>query len=161
VEEVEIFWGKTFDSSRPIPKEDIMDGVSTTTSVPVRNLSEGATPRFFVPKPLSDPSYLKVYGFEKNFEFDKWRSLLGENWMLSVYASVIYVTLIFAGKKWMRDRKPYELRGFLFFWNVLLASFSIFGFFRVFPEIQYLLGFKNGFHTSVCFRWECNKRNNT
>jgi len=119
----------------------------------MRNLTGATSPsRFRIPTPLKDPSYLEVYQFERDFHFDEWRGWLGEHWMLSVYASLIYVSLIFTGRRWMRERKPYELRKPLFLWNVFLATFSVYGFFRVVPEILHILKLPGGFHTSVCFR---------
>ncbi|CAL8125838.1 unnamed protein product [Orchesella dallaii] len=107
---------------------------------------------FFVPPPDPNPSYLQVYPIEANFEFDKWRGWMGQNWAISLYASLFYLCLIFSGRRWMRHRKPYNLRLPLLIWNFVLASFSIYGFTRVFPEIRYLWGIKNGVHTSICFR---------
>lgn len=108
---------------------------------------------FFVPPPTPNPSYLEVHQVEATFEFDKWRGWMGQNWVISLYASLAYVCLIFSGRKWMRFRKPFNLRVPLFFWNFALAAFSILGFSRVYPEIQYLWSINNGVHTSICFRY--------
>ncbi len=107
---------------------------------------------FFVPPPMRNPSYMDVYPIEANFEFDKWRGWMGQNWVISLYASLLYLCLIYSGRRWMRFRKPMNLRALLFVWNFVLAVFSICGFSRVYPEIRYLWGIKNGVHTSICFR---------
>lgn len=108
---------------------------------------------FYVPPPTPNPTYLDVYPVEATFEFDKWRGWMGQNWVISLYASLVYLCLIYSGRRWMRYRKPMNLRAPLFVWNFVLAVFSICGFSRVYPEIRYLWGIKNGIHTSICFRW--------
>ncbi|MFH4975191.1 hypothetical protein AB6A40_001900 [Gnathostoma spinigerum] len=50
-----------------------------------------------------------------------------------VQISVTYVTLIFAIKYAMRDRKPYDLQRPLNVWNAFLAVFSIIGFIQLTP----------------------------
>ena len=51
-------------------------------------------------------------------------------WVISVYASIIYVITIFAIQRWMRDRKPYDLRRWLFSWSLMLSLFSMLGFYH-------------------------------
>uniref|UniRef100_A0A8R1E084 Elongation of very long chain fatty acids protein n=1 Tax=Caenorhabditis japonica TaxID=281687 RepID=A0A8R1E084_CAEJA len=46
---------------------------------------------------------------------------------LFVQITIAYLVLIFAIKRLMRDRKPFDLSFFLMFWNNFLAFFSIYG----------------------------------
>ncbi|XP_067141228.1 very long chain fatty acid elongase 6-like [Centruroides vittatus] len=72
--------------------------------------------------------------------------------------------MIYGGQKYMKSRKPYDLRIILFVWNFLLFSFSIIGTIRSSPELIYVIrefgfvhsictnSYKN-FQVSVC--WNC------
>ena len=51
-------------------------------------------------------------------------------WGISVYASIFYVITIFTLQRWMRDRKPYNLRRWLFGWSLMLSLFSMLGFYH-------------------------------
>ena len=73
-----------------------------------------------------------------------------DNWMVSVYASVVYLLLVFSGRRWMEKRKAYNLRKPLLLWNVGLAAFSILGTFSVVPSILWNL-YRNGTNYTVCF----------
>ena len=56
-------------------------------------------------------------------------------WSLSVYFSVLYVVLVFAGRRWMTNRPAYDLRKSLILWNTGLAIFSLFGAVACVPNI--------------------------
>lgn len=100
---------------------------------------------------ISNPSYLTVYQWE-HFELRRWRKWMGANWTLSIYASVLYLLLIFSVQRLMRNRQPFQLRKALTCWNILLASFSIMGFLRTAPELFHVLKSEQGFHKSICIR---------
>lgn len=102
--------------------------------------------------PVNDPSYLTVYSWE-HFELTRWRRWMGDNWAWSVYASIIYVLAIFSVQRWMKNRAPFQLRGALTCWNLMLASFSIMGFLRTAPELFHVLKDQSGFYKSICVRW--------
>jgi elongation of very long chain fatty acids protein 6 len=104
-----------------------------------------------IPPALKDPHYLELFEFEKSFDFDKWRAWLGSYKYLSVYISLAYIFLIMGGRFLMAQRKPFSLTRPLFLWNFSLALFSIVGFFRVFPEVRYVLA-NHSFHSAICFR---------
>jgi hypothetical protein len=95
-------------------------------------------------------SYLRTYDWEY-INLAKCRRWMERNWMLSVYASVVYVCLIFLLQHWMKDRPAFKLRKALVVWNIMLAAFSIFGFLRTVPELMYINSFY-GFHLSICAR---------
>lgn len=78
---------------------------------------------------ISDPSYLTVYQWE-HFELRRWRKWMGNYWSLSIYASLVYLIVIFSVQRFMKNREPFNLRGLLTCWNFALAAFSIMGFLR-------------------------------
>lgn len=100
---------------------------------------------------IHNPTYLTAYSWE-HMELTKWRLWMGENWSISLYASIAYVILIFAGQRFMRDRPAFQLRGVLTLWNIGLALFSMIAFVRVLPELVHVLSRPNGFFNSVCER---------
>ncbi|CAG7825193.1 unnamed protein product, partial [Allacma fusca] len=74
-----------------------------------------------------------------------------KNWTLSLYGVVAYVTFIYLGQEYMKNRKPMDLRKVMVFWNFALAIFSISACFTVIPEfISYVFFAENGFHRSIC-----------
>src|SRR5581483_5261459 len=77
---------------------------------------------------MDNPTY-KPYWFEE-FDPDKSRRWLWDNWTLSFHATIVYLILIFMGRWWMKDRPPYNLRKPLAVWNFFLASFSFCGLLR-------------------------------
>jgi hypothetical protein len=52
-------------------------------------------------------------------------------------AAVFYVIFVFIGPRVMAARKPLELRGPLFLWNLLLTIFSVISTLRLVPHILY------------------------
>lgn len=111
----------------------------------------GSSDRFMEVYPIRNPEYMTVYEWE-NVELSVLRKWVGKNWKLSVYASAIYVVLIYCGQSWMKNRPAYDLRKWLTSWNIILAIFSLIGFLRTFPELFHVLSQPYGFYTSVCTR---------
>ena len=72
------------------------------------------------------------------------------NWMIPVIACVIYLVLVQLGRRLMRDRPPYKLRGVLTIWNVCLAVFSVLGLVAMAPNLISAVR-DGGFAYSVCF----------
>lgn len=72
-----------------------------------------------------------------------------DNWKFPVVSCVIYLVLLPLGKKVMANRAPYQLRGLLTLWNIILAVFSILGAFAITPPLLSNLR-KGGFSYSVC-----------
>lgn len=101
--------------------------------------------------PIVDPGYQKNYEWEK-FDYSSVRQWMEDHWHWSVYFAVAYISLIFIGRKVMKNREAVSLRGPLLLWNVLLAVFSALAFFRIIPELVYILEKPNGFYVSVCTR---------
>lgn len=97
------------------------------------------------------PDYLNLYEFEKFENHEEWRQWMFSHWQWSVYASVIYIMIVFYGQWWMKDKQPYKLRKVLTAWNITLAAFSAMGLFRSAPELIVSVLKPDGFHRSVCF----------
>ena len=72
-----------------------------------------------------------------------------KTWTVCLYATAIYLFLVFQGRRWMRDRKPFNLRKTLFLWNVGLAIFSIFGASSILPCVFHSL-YHYGVDYTVC-----------
>ncbi|CAL8123749.1 unnamed protein product [Orchesella dallaii] len=96
------------------------------------------------------PHYLTLFEFEKFEDHEEWRQWMFTNWHWSVYASVIYVALVFYGQWLMKDKTPLKLRKVLTLWNITLALFSAMGFFRSAPELLVSALQPDGLHRSVC-----------
>ncbi|ODN04553.1 putative fatty acid elongation protein 3 [Orchesella cincta] len=97
------------------------------------------------------PNYLTLFEFEKFENHEEWRQWMFTNWHYSVYASVIYVALVFYGQWLMKDKSPMKLRKVLTLWNITLALFSAMGFFRSAPELFVSAIQPDGLHRSVCY----------
>lgn len=101
----------------------------------------------------SNETYTHSISFESLFDdkdyVDSWGDWFKSNWHLSVLISVAYMILVFAGRKFMQNRHKFELRFFLIVWNILLATFSIAGTIRVWPDFIYTIT-KHGAVHSVC-----------
>lgn len=101
--------------------------------------------------PVTEVSYLRLFDFE-SVEINRHRLWMGENWHVSIYASLLYISFIYFGGLLMKNRQPFQLRGLLTAWNIGLAAFSALGFLRTAPEVFHVLKQENGFHHSVCSR---------
>ena len=101
------------------------------------------------PNPYS-PNYSYVFRFEDEFVHQNANGWMKDNWHSSFYWALAYLTFIFFGKIYMSTLdEPFKLKLPLTIWNIFLASFSIFGTIRVWPEMIHVL--RNfGFHHSVC-----------
>lgn len=87
---------------------------------------------------------------ESRFSWEKARPWLERDYRwIGMCASVVYVLLIFIGKRWMRDKPAYSLRRPLAMWNTGLVVFSILGCLTLCP---YLISsvVDDGFLHSVC-----------
>jgi hypothetical protein len=99
--------------------------------------------------PSSLPYYPFVQHIESSFRYESGRIWLEENNHLPIIAIIVYLIIIFSGQKWMRSRKPYNLRSALFLWNILLAVFSIIGAGRSLSEFIHVQ-MNDGLHASIC-----------
>ena len=76
----------------------------------------------------------------------KWQA---DYWWLSVVSAAIYLVILYAGMKFMKNRDPYVLKKPLFMWNVGLAVFSVLGTLSCTPNLLHLF-YRKGFLVSSC-----------
>ena len=95
-----------------------------------------------------------VYRFLDRVEqqFDERRALpwMNNYWWMSFVFSGIYLTLIYLGHQFMKNRKPYDLRRALCMWSTGLAAFSIYACCRAFPHLWNNIIMYGGFEYSIC-----------
>ncbi|CAG2108066.1 unnamed protein product [Medioppia subpectinata] len=92
-----------------------------------------------------------INDLEINFNETEWIAWFVQNWHISVYVSIAYVCLIYSLKLWMKNKNGFNLNGYLFVWNTLLAVFSTIGTIRCGEEIYYRL-VNYGFGYSICHK---------
>ncbi|XP_038052975.1 elongation of very long chain fatty acids protein 6-like [Patiria miniata] len=89
------------------------------------------------------------FSFEEDFDAVSCTDVLKEYRVWIIPISIVYVLLVFAGRRWMQDRPAYRLKGPLILWNILLGGFSLIGAWRIVPVFSKAL-FYNGWHSTVC-----------
>lgn len=83
-----------------------------------------------------------------------WNDLFKTYWMFPFVSGSVYLIVIFALQRFMRNRKPLQLKRSLLVWNIIIGLFSILGFIRTFPELYGIVTSRpNGFYRSVCVRY--------
>lgn len=103
-----------------------------------------------IPLQQLGPSYSIPLAFEQNFDFPGSLEWFNNNYHIPIIFSVlIYLPVIFIGQIIMRNREPLNIKTSMMLWNAGLATFSILGFIRVFPELLYTLN-KFGFQHTIC-----------
>jgi len=98
---------------------------------------------------IPNVKYSIVFDFEKNFNNVEKHLWMVNNWKSSFLYSAIYIMVIFLGRRIMKNRPRFELRGVLFLWSLSLAIFSMIGTWRFFPEMLTVLR-DHGFYHSCC-----------
>lgn len=91
--------------------------------------------------------YLKK--IETRFDEKTALAWMSKYWWLSFCFSGVYLLLIYYGRHFMKDRKPYELRRALCMWSTGLAVFSAFAMTRIAPMFFDIL-IEGGFEYTVC-----------
>ncbi|KAF7636986.1 Elongation of very long chain fatty acids protein, partial [Meloidogyne graminicola] len=86
---------------------------------------------------------------EKLWNAELTHRMFTQHWHYSIYIVLAYIGGVYSLKKWMENRKPFDLRLLLFFWNVGLAIFSTMGAWRFGQEFFHVL-FNRGFQDSIC-----------
>jgi len=99
---------------------------------------------------IAKPNYTEMLKFEREFNKFESQGWMEANWTTSFYWVGAYLLFIFLGQQYMENRPRFELKKTLILWNGLLAAFSIFGSYRMVPEMLWILNRPNGFHHSVC-----------
>ena len=85
----------------------------------------------------------------KHFDLDHIAAWSYEYLYIPPAVSVIYLALVFVGKKWMEDQKPFDFRLALTLWNCALAIFSTIGFLVLMPPVIHLIS-TEGYVHAVC-----------
>lgn len=88
-----------------------------------------------------------------DFDRTEQRRWFLENWTIVFYFVAAYVTFIYMGQEFMKNRKPMNLKKPIIIWNTLLAIFSIVACSKLLPEFYDILIGVNGVHKSVCASW--------
>ncbi|GMT23477.1 hypothetical protein PFISCL1PPCAC_14774, partial [Pristionchus fissidentatus] len=98
-----------------------------------------------------EENYTIVLPFEKDFDHMKSTQWMQRNWMHSLTFSILYVVVIFGGRRLMQNLKPFSLNTPLMLWNAALATFSIMGFLRMTPEWVWSWSAEgNSLKSSIC-----------
>nr|XP_006822970.1 PREDICTED: elongation of very long chain fatty acids protein 6-like [Saccoglossus kowalevskii] len=99
----------------------------------------------------SSDLFVREYDFEAcvNNHYLATRRHMETRWHYSIYASVVYLIVIFGIQRLMKDRPKFHLRRPLVAWNLALAIFSIIGAVRC-TIMLYLVVTEDGFYNSVC-----------
>jgi elongation of very long chain fatty acids protein 6 len=88
------------------------------------------------------------FSFEKNFKPDNVLIASKQHKALGPIFCVIYLFFVWFGPKYMKNKKPYNLRKPLQYWNLFMTIISTWGMLRVIPHIVLYIshvGFKNSF----------------
>ena len=94
--------------------------------------------------------YLLLNEIDTNYNHDSITVALNNFWWVPILATAFYLPMVGLGYRWMKPRRPYNLRGPLFVWNMALAIFSIITVIILgLPLIESLMN--KGFLYSVCY----------
>ena len=93
-------------------------------------------------KPLSLETKLYDWSSDANV----W---MKQNCHWSIYLGLVYLALIYGGRKVMENRKPFTLRGPLALWNIFMAVFSLVVTIRTLPYVLTKLRLAP-WHSNVC-----------
>jgi elongation of very long chain fatty acids protein 6 len=100
-------------------------------------------------------NYTVVFFFERKFFNDEYIHMNGkwiENyWRTGFIYSAIYIALIYAGQRYMKNREKFDMRRGLIAWSVLLCLFSTAGCIRLWPEFIHSF-MKHGLEHTYCSR---------
>lgn len=83
------------------------------------------------------------------FDYERVHNYIERRWTDSILLTIVYITVIFTGRRLMRDRPAFDLRAARVIWNGALAVFSIIGTLRCLPEMFRTLR-TNNFEYSIC-----------
>lgn len=100
-----------------------------------------------------DYNYTNLHHMERKYFIPGYLNLrsswMAENWYMSIVFSAIYIVIMFAGQRLMRDRPRFTLQGPLIVWNLLLAVFSLCGSYRFLQHLVFVVN-KHGLEHSIC-----------
>lgn len=101
------------------------------------------------PFELSDKFFQTLYKIEVSFDERRVIPWMRGHWHWSFYYSAIYLLLIVLGQRYMRDRKPYNLRTALCCWSAGLSLFSFYAMYRIAP-IAFNMIYLGGLQHAIC-----------
>ena len=78
---------------------------------------------------------LLLYSVETSFDPSVTMRWMSEHWNVAFLTVTVYVALVFGGKAYMAERKPWNWRNHMAAWNLLLSVFSTWGFLRCLPHL--------------------------
>jgi len=101
-----------------------------------------------------DVLYMTVWPSE-GFDLEKCRLFNKTHWTLGIYTAIVYILVAHILQIVLRHRrKPFSLKFPLKIWNSLMAIHSICALYQVAPVFFNIISEPNGFHNSVCRRYE-------
>jgi elongation of very long chain fatty acids protein 6 len=89
---------------------------------------------------------------ESQFDEKKAIPWMNANWHWSFYFSALYLLFVWYGQRYMKDRKPFNLRRLLCMWSTLLGVFSICGIIRIIKSAPEMVIF-GGWRHAICDTW--------
>ena len=95
------------------------------------------------------PEYYFTIPVERNFYGRPLMEYMSSKFSFFYVISIIYIMIIFYGKRCMKEREPFQLKSFSFYWNAGLAIFSLWGFTRLLTHYIQLYD-KYGFDGTIC-----------
>lgn len=121
--------------------------LGNTSSPPVFR-SPGGLPfvQLWQAYPAIEPLYTDL---EKTFNPERWVRFAEANVWMALAICAAYCIFIEWGRSAMRGRDAFDLRGPLFWWNAMLATFSIIGAARAVPHLLHNL-LVHGFEYAIC-----------
>ncbi|CAH0493807.1 unnamed protein product [Peronospora farinosa] len=94
-------------------------------------------------------SWMFPFQYERDWEVSWELDFCKDSLLMVVSLSAAYCFLCFAGRRIMRDLKPFNLKVALALWNLGLAMFSAIGAFRTVPFLINTM-YRRGVYHSVC-----------
>lgn len=100
---------------------------------------------------LDQPQKLLSALYTIEVSFDERRAIpwMRSIWHWSFYYSALYLLLIYLGQRYMRDKKPYNLRRALCCWSATLSLFSFYAVYRIYPLAHTMVS-TGGLQHAVC-----------
>lgn len=103
----------------------------------------------FSPLDIPQKLFHTLDTIEKSFDERRVIQFMSGHWHWSIYYSIIYLLLIYGGQKYMKDKKPYNLRRALCCWSAGLSMFSFYSIYRVYP-LAYRMIYLGGIQHAIC-----------
>eukprot|EP00386_Alphamonas_edax_P006159 GDKI01020030.1.p1 GENE.GDKI01020030.1~~GDKI01020030.1.p1 ORF type:complete len:294 (-),score=75.59 GDKI01020030.1:104-985(-) len=92
--------------------------------------------QLFQIKPALEVFY---FDFEKHWDSTILREWMENNWAFPIVGVLLYILLITAGPRVMKERQPFDLKYPLAVWNFGLSLFSFFCVFRTVPHLFFVV----------------------